>query len=85
MTQQSIKLTIKKGDIVVTLTKTKPVPLDVKEVTDVLAGVHAEEDYGSFMRGRDVRRRALPEELPEDINGEPTLNASFGNFRKINF
>lgn len=43
--------------------KTNLVPFDVKEVTDVLAGVSSEEDFGSFMRERDVRRRALPEEL----------------------
>lgn len=72
-----------------TLTKTKPVPLDVKEVTDVLAGVKnpSENDYvcPGFMCGRDIRRKALPKELPEDINGEPSESASFGNLRKIQF
>lgn len=64
--------------------KANLVPFDVKEVTDVLAGVHAEEDFGSFMRERDVRRRALPEELDDDIHGEPKDSTSFRNLRKIN-
>lgn len=72
-----------------TIPKTKPVPCDVKEVTDVLAGVKnpSEDDCvcPGFMCGRDVRRKALPEELLEDINGEPSESASFGNLRKIQF
>ena len=69
--------------------KIKPVPFDVKEITDVFAGVKnpSENDYvcPGFMCGRDVRRKALPVELPEDINGEPSESASFGNLRKIQF
>lgn len=68
-----------------TLTTIKRVPFDVKEVTDVLAGVQEEEDFGSFMRGRDIRRSALPAELPDDINKEPEQSTSFGNLRKITF
>ncbi len=63
--------------------KTNLVPFDVKEVTDVLAGVSSEEDFGSFMRERDVRRRALPEELDANIYGEPKDSTSFHNLRKI--
>lgn len=65
--------------------KVNLVPFDVKEITDVLAGMRAEEDFGSFMRERDVRRRALPEELDDDIHGEPEDSTSFCNLRKINF
>ena len=51
----------------------------------MLAGVHPNEDFGSFMRDRDIRRKALPEELDENINGEPEEITSFANLRKINF
>ena len=61
------------------------VPFDVKEITDLIAGIRYEEEFGSFMRERDVRRRALPEELDDDIYGEPEDSTSFDNLRKIDF
>lgn len=63
--------------------KTKPVPFDAKEITDALVGVRTEEEYGSFIRSRDIRRKALPEELPKALDGKPKQSTSFGNLKKI--
>ncbi len=57
--------------------KAKTVPFDVKQVTDVLFGIHSDEDYSSFMRGRDLRRKALEEELkpiPEGLKNYRTFD-----------
>lgn len=55
----------------------KTVPLDLKQVTDVLFGIHSNEDYGSFMRNRDLRRKALDKELrpiPEGMDNYRTFD-----------
>ena len=57
--------------------KTKNVPFDIKQVTDVLFGIHPDEDYGSFIRSRDLCRKALEEELkpiPEGLENYRTFD-----------
>lgn len=42
----------------------------MKQVTDALFGIYPDEDYGSFIRNRDLRRKALEKELkpiPENL------------------
>lgn len=49
----------------------------MKQVTDVLFGIYPDEDYGSFMRSRDLRRKALEEELkpiPENLENYRTFD-----------
>ncbi len=59
----------------------KPVPFDGKEFTDALFGVH-EEKFGSFVCSRDIRRKAFPWELDENINKKPEDCFSFDNLRR---
>lgn len=42
-------------------------------------------DYRPFADSMGFKRKALPEELPDDIMGEPELPTSFSNLRKIEF
>ncbi len=61
----------------------KPVPFDGKEFTDALFGINSEENYGAFVRSRDIRRKAFDWELDNDIHGEPKDCNSFDNLRRI--
>ena len=59
-------------------------PFDLKEVMDALYGIEAEEEFSTFMRGRDVRRKAMDSELAK-VPGEKKTYSSFGKLKKINF
>lgn len=60
------------------------IPFDLKEATDALYGIEAEEEFSTFMRGRDVRRKAADSELTK-VPGEKKTYHSFGNLKKISF
>ena len=62
--------------------KEKKMPLDTKQVTDIIFGIHPNEDYGSFMRSRDLRRKALPEEL-RDLPKELSDYRNFDNLMEV--
>lgn len=64
--------------------KVNPIPFDLKEVMDILYGIEAEEEFSTFMRGRDVRRKATDSELTK-VPGEKKTYHTFGNLKKINF
>lgn len=70
------------------ITKIKKVPFDSTEVTNALCGMDSTrrgDEYGGFIESVEIRREALPKELPEDLNEEPKQSTSFSNLRKIEF
>ena len=70
------------------VTKVKKVPFDRTEVTNALCGIDSNrkaDEHGGFIESVEIRRRAFPEELPEDLNEEPKQSTSFSNLRKIDF
>ena len=49
---------------------------DMKQVTDALFGIYPDEDYGSFIRNRDLRRKEVEKELkhiPENLENSRIL------------
>ncbi len=62
--------------------KGRKISFDFKQFTDIIFGIHPNEDYGSFMRSRDLRRKAFPEELRE-VPKELSNYRTFDNLMEI--